>query len=113
MIFARLCRWFSHGQKRLPLQALGTDKPSQRAGAFEDEDDDEYEDEASSYRRRCATWLTIYANARMIRVRMPKFFLGGRLNPTGRTKYPNTKRIARIVSATIMSPGRSAVNIKF
>jgi hypothetical protein len=64
-----------------------------------------------AYRRRCATRLTTYANARMIRVRMPKFFLGGRLNPTGRIKYPNTKRIARMVSATIMSPGRSVVNI--
>ena len=47
----------------------------------------------------------------MMRFRMPKFFFGGRLKPAGRIKYPNTKRIARIVSATIMSPGRSAENI--
>ena len=81
---------------------------------FEDEYEDEYEDDWSSlphYRRRCATRLTTYANARIIRVRMPTFFLGARLKPTGLIKYPNTKRIARMVSATIMSPGRSAVNI--
>src|SRR5262249_31574208 len=38
------------------------------------------------YRRRCASWLTTYASARIIRVRMPKFFLGGRLKPTGLIK---------------------------
>jgi hypothetical protein len=65
----------------------------------------------SHYRRRCATRLTTYANARIIRVRIPKFFLGDLLKPTGRIKYPSTKRIATIVSATIMSPGRSALNI--
>jgi hypothetical protein len=46
-----------------------------------------------------------------MRVRILKFFLGGHLKPAGRIIYPNTKRIAMIVNATTMSPGRSAVNM--
>src|ERR1700756_402706 len=101
----KVARVARYAPKRLPSKALGDHASHQLVTAST------ARTKRPRYRNRCATWLTTYANARMIRVRIRKFFLGGRLNPTGRIKYPKTKRIARIVSATIISPGRSAVNI--